>query len=94
VSNAEVFLWPLFGFLMLATAGAAWQWRNAPAEAAARERILKRNLQLPRWQAMPQWDRYNAQQQDPERVGRSAVRRAIAFGIAAFGILLLIILGR
>ncbi len=84
MSDAAIFLWPLFAMFALAAIGSAWQARNPAAEAAARARIVSRNWQLPRWRQMPQWNAYQSQQHDPARIARVARRRAFIFaGIAA-----------
>ena len=62
MSDAQIYLWPLFGFFLIAAAGAAWQWRTPREEAAARERLLAGNLRTPRWRGLPQWERYWSQQ--------------------------------
>jgi hypothetical protein len=92
LSDAQIYLWPMFGFFLIAAAGAAWQWRNPRAEAAARERYLERNFGAPRWRQMPKWGRYWSQQQDPAQLRRSAGRRAIAFILCALTLLAMLTL--
>ena len=84
----EVYLWPLLGFFVLGALGALWQARNPQADIAAREKLLERNVDAPRWRAMPLWKAYRAGQEDPVRHARSARRRAMALLIGAFAVAL------
>lgn len=83
VSDAEIFLWPLFGFLVLAAAGASWQASNPEREIEAKDKILAQDGMLPRWRQMPLWGRLRAQQQDVSRLAKSAARRSKIFATLA-----------
>ena len=92
MSDDGLFLLPFFGFFAIAALGAWWQARNPEREIAARQRLLERDLNLPRWRQLRQWDSYLVQQNDPVRYARSAGRRAIVLtaGAALVGVAILL----
>lgn len=92
VSDAAIFLWPLFGLFSLAAAGASWQASNPGREIAAKEKILARDWRLPRWQKMPLWGGLRAQQQDAARFAKSASRRAKMFAASALATLVYLLI--
>jgi uncharacterized membrane protein len=89
----SVYLWPLVAFLLVGAAGALWQSRNPETEAKARSRVLQHHSELPSWQRMRLWQTHNEQKQDPERIRRSAKRRAASL-LATAGLLLCFLLTR
>lgn len=93
MSDWAVFLWPLLAFFVLGALGAAWQARHPAREIAARNRLIERHPQAPRWKAMPKWAGYRAQQDDPLRLARSARRRAVLLASFAAGIAAMLLLG-
>jgi hypothetical protein len=88
-----VFLWPLLVFFALGALGAGWQARNPVREIAARTRFTEQHPHASRWKAMPKWDTYRAQQDDPERFVRSARHRALFLAACAGAVTAALLLG-
>ena len=87
MTGAEVFLWPLLGFFVIAALAAAWTARNPEAESASRKRLLELDWELPRWRQMPKWESYQAHQQAPVRIARAGRRAALIYASIAAAIL-------
>lgn len=83
MSDAAIFLWPLFGLFALGAAGAAWQASHPRQEIEAKEKIISRDWMLPRWRHMRLWVDLRSQQRNTAHYAHAAARRARIFASLA-----------